>query len=51
MKLTDCEFKRLQRVQNFFPRIDIITIVFMGMKREHALRHLERYEKRAALIK
>lgn len=51
MKLTDCEFKRLQRVQNCFPRIDIITIVFMGMERPQALAHLEHYEKRAGLTK
>lgn len=51
MALTESELKRLETAQRSFPLIDIESIVYMGMKRPQALKHLAYYENKAEELK
>ena len=51
MPLTKTELKRLEVAQRSFPLIDIESIVYMGMQRPQALKHLAYYENKAEELK
>lgn len=51
VSLTESELKRLEVAQRAFPLIDIESIVYMGMKRPQALKHLAYYENKAEDLK
>ena len=51
MPLTETELKRLEIAQRSFPLIDIESIVYMGMQRPQALKHLAYYENKAKELK